>query len=134
MNQLTRSLACEWVKDNIRVNAVAPCVIKTSLIEAASQDPEVKESINKLVSRTPIGGRPGEPKEVSAMFAFLCFSCASYITGQIMFGVTATMGWDSKNSLLADGSGLKGLRCGTGLNCSPPALGHAALRKVWADG
>ncbi|PHT99336.1 Tropinone reductase 2, partial [Capsicum chinense] len=117
MNQLTRSLACEWVKDNIRVNAVAPCVIKTSLIEAASQDPEVKEIINKLVSRTPIGGRPGEPKEVSAMF-----------------GVTATMGWDSKNSLLADGSGLKGLRCGTGLNCSPPALGHAALLKVWADG
>ncbi|XP_049375302.1 tropinone reductase homolog [Solanum verrucosum] len=36
MNQLTRSLACEWAMDNIRVNAVAPWVIKTSLIEAAS--------------------------------------------------------------------------------------------------
>ncbi|KAF3656454.1 Tropinone reductase -like protein [Capsicum annuum] len=35
MNQLTRSLACEWAKDNIRVNAVAAWVIKTSLIEAA---------------------------------------------------------------------------------------------------
>ncbi|MCD9642413.1 hypothetical protein HAX54_029220 [Datura stramonium] len=67
MNQLTRSLACEWAKDNIRVNAVAPWVIKTSLIEAASQDLEVKKSIDKLVSRTPIGGRAGEPKEVSAM-------------------------------------------------------------------
>ncbi|WMV44314.1 hypothetical protein MTR67_037699 [Solanum verrucosum] len=84
MNQLTRSLACEWAMDNIRVNAVAPWVIKTSLIEAASQNPEVKKRINKLVSRTPIGGRPGEPKEVSAMVAFLCFPCASYITGQIM--------------------------------------------------
>ncbi|KAK4730589.1 hypothetical protein R3W88_023577 [Solanum pinnatisectum] len=80
-NQLTRSLACEWAVDNIRVNAVAPWVIKTSLIE---QDPETKKRINKLVSRTPIGGRPGEPKEVSAMVAFLCFPCASYITGQIM--------------------------------------------------
>ncbi|CAN4116054.1 unnamed protein product [Withania somnifera] len=84
MNQLTRSLACEWAKDNIRVNAVAPWVIKTSLIEAVSQDPEVKGNINKLVGRTPIDGRLGEPKEVSAMVAFLCFPCASYITGQIM--------------------------------------------------
>ncbi|PHT99355.1 Tropinone reductase -like protein, chloroplastic [Capsicum chinense] len=36
MNQLTRSLACECAKDNIRINAVAPWVVKTSLIEAAS--------------------------------------------------------------------------------------------------
>ncbi|XP_009630417.1 tropinone reductase 1-like [Nicotiana tomentosiformis] len=84
MNQLTRSLACEWAKDNIRVNAVAPWIIRTSLIDVASQNPVHKENINKLTIRTPIGGRVGEPKEVSAMVAFLCFPCASYITGQIM--------------------------------------------------
>jgi len=33
INQLTRNLACEWAKDNIRSNAVAPWYIKTSLVE-----------------------------------------------------------------------------------------------------
>ena len=32
MNQLARNLACEWAKDNIRVNGVAPSVIKTPLV------------------------------------------------------------------------------------------------------
>lgn len=35
MNQMTKNLACEWAKDNIRVNAVAPAIIATPLIEAA---------------------------------------------------------------------------------------------------
>lgn len=33
MNQLTKNLACEWAKDNIRTNCVAPWYIKTSLVE-----------------------------------------------------------------------------------------------------
>lgn len=33
MNQLTRNLACEWAKDNIRANSVAPWYIKTSLVD-----------------------------------------------------------------------------------------------------
>lgn len=33
MNQLTRNLACEWAKDSIRVNGVAPWYIRTSLVE-----------------------------------------------------------------------------------------------------
>lgn len=35
MNQLTKNLACEWAKDNIHVNSVAPGVIKTSLVDKA---------------------------------------------------------------------------------------------------
>lgn len=36
MNQLTKNLACEWAKDNIRVNSVAPWYIKTSLVKPVS--------------------------------------------------------------------------------------------------
>ena len=33
INQLTRNLACEWAKDNIRVNSVAPWVTKTPMLQ-----------------------------------------------------------------------------------------------------
>lgn len=33
INQLTKNLACEWAKDNIRVNSVAPWIIQTPLID-----------------------------------------------------------------------------------------------------
>lgn len=36
INQLTKNLACEWAKDNIRSNAVAPWYIRTSLVEKVS--------------------------------------------------------------------------------------------------
>ncbi|KAK1377530.1 Tropinone reductase [Heracleum sosnowskyi] len=84
INQLTKSLACEWAKDNIRVNCVAPWVIKTTILEdLEGQAPGYMEKINGMVSRTPIR-RPGEQSEVSALVIFLCLPAASYITGQII--------------------------------------------------
>ncbi|KAL8199823.1 hypothetical protein R6Q57_013391 [Mikania cordata] len=78
MNQLAKNLACEWAKDNIRVNSVAPWYIKTSLVEHLLGD---KQFLDKVVSRTPMR-RPGEANEVSSMVAFLCLPAASYVTGQ----------------------------------------------------
>ncbi|XP_076929199.1 tropinone reductase homolog At5g06060-like [Bidens hawaiensis] len=78
MNQLARNLACEWAKDNIRVNSVAPWYIKTSLVEHVLSD---KQFLDKVASRTPMN-RPGEANEVSSVVAFLCLHAASYITGQ----------------------------------------------------
>ncbi|KAE9449592.1 hypothetical protein C3L33_18513, partial [Rhododendron williamsianum] len=152
MNQLTKNLACEWAKDNIRCNCVAPWYIRTSLVEHVRFSfvahcsfkmtdacnffwaiwiwghiwslftinlmsfhesiitTEVKQSIyssvifvleenrkhlndlllldneeflDKIISRTPLK-RPGEPKEVSSLVAFLCMPASSYITGQIV--------------------------------------------------
>ncbi|MCD9641660.1 beta ketoadipate:succinyl-CoA transferase, tr2 [Datura stramonium] len=95
MDQLTRCLAFEWAKDNIRVNGVGPGVIATSLVEMTIQDPEQKENLNKLIDRCALR-RMGEPKEVAAMVAFLCFPAASYVTGQIIYvdgGLNANCGF-----------------------------------------
>ncbi|XP_059306499.1 tropinone reductase homolog [Lycium ferocissimum] len=79
INQLTKNLACEWAKDKIRVNVVAPWIIRTPLIESLNED----EMFKCLISRAPMK-RMGEPREVSATVAFLCLRASSYITGQII--------------------------------------------------
>ncbi|XAR66249.1 Tropinone reductase I [Bertholletia excelsa] len=80
VNQLTKNLACEWAKDMIRCNCVTPFCIRTPLIEPMLVK---QEFLEKVKARTPLE-RPGEPKEVSSLVAFLCMPASSYITGQII--------------------------------------------------
>ncbi|KAL3850641.1 hypothetical protein ACJIZ3_012523 [Penstemon smallii] len=80
INQLTRNLACEWAKDNIRINAVAPWYIKTSMVEQVLSK---KEYLEEVYARTPLQ-RLGDPTEVSSAVAFLCLPASSFITGQII--------------------------------------------------
>lgn len=78
VTHLARYLACEWAKDGIRVNCVAPWYIRTELVEGFLARPGMLE---KALARTPMG-RIGEPEEVGSLIAYLCLPAAGYITGQ----------------------------------------------------
>ena len=78
VNGLTKSLARELGKDNIRVNAVAPGVTKTDMVAAL---PEAM--IKPLIATIPLG-RIGEPEDVANAFLFLASDLASYVTGEIL--------------------------------------------------
>ncbi|CAN0854392.1 Tropinone reductase homolog At2g29290 [Linum grandiflorum] len=78
INQLSKSLACEWAKDNIRTNTVAPAYTRTPFVE---QDLKNEKVVKPYLKQTPLG-RIAEPEEVSAVVAFLCMPAACYVTGQ----------------------------------------------------
>ncbi|XP_065877913.1 tropinone reductase homolog At5g06060-like isoform X2 [Euphorbia lathyris] len=80
MNQLTKNLACEWAKDNIRTNCVAPWATTTPLTKHVLSDEHFMKAV---LDQTPLG-RVGEARDVSSLVAFLCLPAASYITGQII--------------------------------------------------
>ncbi len=77
---LTKSLACEWAKSGVRVNAVAPGYIATAMTLAGRSKKEWSTSWDEM---TPLG-RCGEPGEVAPAVLFLASDAASYITGSIL--------------------------------------------------
>lgn len=78
VNGLTKSLARELGKDNIRVNAIAPGITKTDMVANLP-----KEMIEPLIRTIPLG-RIGEPEDVANAFVFLGSDMASYITGVVL--------------------------------------------------
>jgi len=78
VNGLTKSLARELGRDNIRVNAVAPGITKTDMVAALPE-----EMIKPLIATIPLG-RVGEPEDVANAFVFLASDMASYVTGTIL--------------------------------------------------
>ena len=77
---LTKALALSWACEGIRVNAVAPGYIETSLNEAGRQD---RAHYNRIADRTAFK-RWGQPDDVAGAVAFLCMPASSYATGTIV--------------------------------------------------
>ncbi len=77
---MTEALALELAPYNIRVNAIAPGMIETPMLDAIKQDPKSMEGI---LARVPLG-RMGKPEEIADLVVFLASDKSSYITGSVI--------------------------------------------------
>ena len=80
MENMTKTLALEYARRNIRVNAIAPGATATP-INSWTDNPQKKQEVE---SHIPMG-RVGTSEEMAAITAFLASDDASYITGQTLF-------------------------------------------------
>ena len=76
--QLARNLATEYGKDNIRVNCIAPGLIRTDFARALWENPD---NLKAALHTTPMK-RIGEPDEIAGAAVFLASAAGQYMTGQ----------------------------------------------------
>ena len=87
--QLARNLATEFGQDNVRVNCIAPGLIRTDFARALWENPD---NLKRALSGTPMA-RIGEPDELAGAAVYLASKAGSYMTGQMMVvdgGATVT--------------------------------------------
>lgn len=87
VDTLTKTLACEWAKYNVLVNAVAPTVVETDLTRDALANPDYAK---QMKSRIPLG-KWALPEDIVGATIFFASNASDFITGQILYidgGVT----------------------------------------------
>jgi gluconate 5-dehydrogenase len=87
VDTLTRTLACEWAKHNVLVNAIAPTVVETELTKGLLADAEYAKT---LKARIPMG-RWALTEDIVGPTIFFASDAANFVTGQILYidgGVT----------------------------------------------
>jgi len=77
---LARNLAVEWGPRGIRVNAIAPGLVRTDFAKALVEDPE---RVRSAEQQTPLR-RIGEPVDIAGLAVFLATRASAYVTGQVI--------------------------------------------------
>jgi dehydrogenase/reductase SDR family protein 4 len=77
-HHLVRNLAAEWGPKNVRVNAIAPGLVKTEFARALWED-EARRA--ERIAATPLR-RLGEPRDIGGVAVFLASDAAAFVTGQ----------------------------------------------------
>lgn len=78
--QLVRNLAVEWGSSNVRINAIAPSIVRTDFARALWENPETYAD---AIARYPLG-RIGEPDDVAGAAIFLASRAGAFVTGQVI--------------------------------------------------
>ena len=76
--QLARNLAVEWGRSNVRVNCIAPGLVRTDFAKALWENPE---TLARSVESYPLG-RIGEPRDIAGAAVFLASDAGRFATGQ----------------------------------------------------
>ncbi len=87
INALVRELAVEWGSAGIRVNAVAPCQVRTPLLDSVLDNPVLDdrgELLQKMVSKIP-AGRLAEPVDLVGPCLFLISDASAMVTGHVLY-------------------------------------------------
>lgn len=85
---LTKAAALDYARRGIRVNAIAPGLIRTPMTERWLADPQITQA---LMANSPMG-RAAEPEEMAGVVLFLCSPAASFVNGAVWLadgGMTA---------------------------------------------
>lgn len=78
--QLARNLAVEWGPHNIRVNCIAPGIVRTDFARALWENPDI---LTRAEAATPLR-RIGEPDDISGAAVFLASQASRWMTGQVL--------------------------------------------------
>ena len=81
LQQMTKAMALELAPYGIRVNAIGPGSVKTSMLSAVVGD---EKAVDKIYARTPLG-RLAQPDEIAGVAAFLASEDAGYVTGETIY-------------------------------------------------
>ncbi len=91
IHSLTQHMAMELAEFNIRVNAISPAIVKSTIFESFIPPKDVNETLESFNSFHPIG-RIGQPEEIASIVDFLLSEQTSWVTGAI---------WDVDGGVMA---------------------------------
>lgn len=83
VHNMTRAMALDHARDNIRINAVCPGEVNTPMIQSERAEPVTPELMARLAQTVPMG-RLAEPEEIAQVVLFLASDAASYMTGSLV--------------------------------------------------